>query len=274
VPATPQPPKEGEWQIGCYTRPWDKYDYRTALDAIAEAGFHHAGLMTAKSGTGLVISVQTTLEEARRVGEEARKRGLRIPSVYGGEMPVNQSLQAAINALRKLIDNCAAAGSKTLMMGGTGVPELYESYYKAVAECCQYAAEKGVGITLKPHGGLNATGPQCRKAIEKVGHKNFTLWYDPGNIYYYSNGELNPVVDAPTADGLVTGMCIKDYRHPKNVMVTPGTGKVDFKTVLARLKKGGFARGPLVIETLSPGGLKETVEQAKKAREFVQRLIL
>ena len=26
------------WQIGCYTRPWAKYDYRVALDAIAEAG--------------------------------------------------------------------------------------------------------------------------------------------------------------------------------------------------------------------------------------------
>ncbi len=272
VPAAPERPK-GQWQIGCYTRPWDKYDYRTALDAIAQAGFNYAGLMTAKSKTGLVISVQTTLEEARRVGEEARKRGLRIPSVYGGDIPVSQSLQAAINALRKLIENCAGAGAKTLMMGGTGRPELYEPYYKAIAECCDYAAEKGVGIILKPHGGLNATGPQCRKAIEKVGHKNFTLWYDPGNIYYYSNGELDPVMDAVTVDGLVTGMCIKDYRHPKDVLVTPGTGKVDFGAVLSRLKEGGFTHGPLVIETLSPGGLKETVEQAKKAREFVQRLI-
>ena len=24
------------WQIGCYTRPWDKFDYRVAFDAIAD----------------------------------------------------------------------------------------------------------------------------------------------------------------------------------------------------------------------------------------------
>jgi len=272
VEAGPEHPKGGAWQIGCYTRPWDKYDYRTALDAIAEAGFKHAGLMTTRSKTGLVISVATGLEEARRIGEEVKKRGLQIPSVYGGGIPVHESVQAGIDGLRKLIDNCAAAGAKTLLMGGVGAPKLYEPYYKAIGECCDYAAEKRVGITMKPHGGLNATGSQCRKAIEKVNHKNFTLWYDPGNIYYYSNGELDPVRDAATVDGLVTGMCVKDYQHPKEVLVTPGRGKVDFPAVLARLKKGGFTHGPLVIETLAPGDLGETLEQAKKARTFLEEV--
>ncbi len=270
--ATSEHKKSGVWQIGCYTRPWDKYDYKVALDAIAEAGFQHAGLMTTKSETGLVISTTTTPEEARQSGEEARKRGLHIPSVYGGDIPVGESLQAGINGLRRLIANCAAAGARTLLMGGTGARELYDAYYKAIAECADYAAEKSVGITLKPHGGLNATGPQCRQAIEKVGHKNFTLWYDPGNIYYYSDGKLDPVTDAATVDGLVTGMCVKDYQHPKNVLVTPGTGKVDFRAVLSRLKKGGFTHGPLVIETLAPGDLAETLEQAKKARKFLEEV--
>src|SRR5512136_1727938 len=50
--------------IGCYTRPWDKYDYRVALDAIAEAGFKYVGLMTTKSKSGFVITKDTTPEEA------------------------------------------------------------------------------------------------------------------------------------------------------------------------------------------------------------------
>ncbi|NLY02566.1 MAG: hypothetical protein GXY83_41335, partial [Rhodopirellula sp.] len=29
------------WQIGCRTRPWAGYEYRVALDAIAEAGFKY-----------------------------------------------------------------------------------------------------------------------------------------------------------------------------------------------------------------------------------------
>ncbi len=260
------------WQIGCYTRPWAKYDYRTALDAIAEAGFEYAGLMTTSTETGLVISVDTTLEEAEQVGQEVKKRGLKIPSVYGGNIPVAKSLEAGVEGLKKLIDNCAACGAANLMMGGVGNEKLYDVYYKAIAECCDYAAEKGIGISVKPHGGLNATGPQCRKTVEGVNHKNFRIWYDPGNILFYSDGKLDPVADAATVDGLVVGMCIKDYKHPKNVAVTPGTGQVDFAGVLARLKQGGFTQGALVVECLDPGDLQQTLAEAKKARQFLEEL--
>ena len=159
------------------------------------------------------------------------------------------------------------------MMGGVGDAAIFDAYYKAVAECCDYAAAKKIGISVKPHGGLNATGPQCLKTIEQVGNTNFRLWYDPGNIFYYSNGELDPVADAGTVDGLVVGMSVKDYVHPKKVDVTPGTGKVDFKAVLSRLKTGGFTAGPLVVECLAPGDDAATLAEAKKARTFVEELV-
>ncbi len=272
--STTEPGSNAKWQIGCYTRPWDKHDYRVALDSIAQAGFKHAGLMTCNSEDRLVVSVKTSEDEAVQINEEVKKRKLEIASVYGGGIPVNESLQAGIDGLKKLIDNCAIVQSKTLLMGGTGDEKLYDVYYKAIAECCDYAAEKKVGITIKPHGGMNATGPQCRKLIEKLNHKNFTLWYDPGNIFYYSNGELNPVDDAKTVNGLVSGVCIKDYVHPKEVAVTPGAGQVDFPAVMAQLQKGGFTHGPLIIETLKPGTLSEINQQAKIARKFVEGLVL
>ena len=68
-------------------------------------------------------------------------------------------------------------------------------------------------------------------------------------------------------------MSVKDYIHPRNVDVTPGDGKVDFAKVMARLRKGGFDGGPLVIETLAPGDVTATIAQARKAREFVERLV-
>lgn len=264
--------KRPVWQIGCYTRPWGQHDYRVALDAIAEAGFRYVGLMTTKSETHLVISRATTPEEAAKVGAEVRKRGLQVPSVYGGDIPAAESVEAAVKALRRLIDNCVAAGAENLMMGGVGDPKVYDAYYKAIAECCDYAAEKRLGISVKPHGGLNATGPQCRKTVGQVGKRNFRLWYDPGNIFYYSDGKLDPVDDAATVDGLVVGMSVKDYLHPRNVDVTPGTGKVDFPKVMARLEKGGFIHGPLVVETLARGDLTATLKEAKKARAFLENL--
>ena len=261
------------WQIGCYTRPWDQHDYLVALDAIAEAGFKHAGLMTTKRPRRLVVSAATSPEEAAKVGEQLKKRGLACPSLYGGGIPVAKSLEAGIAALRKLIDNCAACGARNLLMGGMGNPKFVDAYYKAIAECCPYAADKGIGISVKPHGGLNATGPQCRKSIEGVGHKNFRLWYDPGNIFYYSKGQLDPVKDAATVDGLVVGMCVKDYKHPKQVMLTPGTGQVDFPAVMARLKQGGFTSGALVVECLTRGDLPAMLAEARKARKFVEELV-
>jgi len=266
-------PAEDGWQIGIYTRPWAKFDWRTALDAIAEAGYTCAGLMTTNSKNHLVISATTTPEEAHAVGEECRKRGLTVPSVYGGGIPVGESLEAGVAGMRRLIDNCKACGAANLLMGGIGNKDLYDRYYKAIAETCPYAAEKGVGISVKPHGGLNATGPQCRKTVEAVGHPNFRIWYDPGNIYYYSSGERNPVEDAPTVAGLVVGMCVKDYVHPKKVAVTPGEGQVDFPAVMKQLKAGGFTSGALVIECLSPGDEKHLLAEAKKARRFVEGLV-
>ena len=157
-------------------------------------------------------------------------------------------------------------------MGGVGDEKLYEPYYKAIAECCDYAAEKGMGISVKPHGGLNATGPQCRKTVEFVGHKNFGIWYDPGNIFYYSDGKLNPVDDAPTVDGLVMGMSVKDFKPPKNVDVTPGTGKVDFPAVFAKLKAGGFTSGPSSSSASNRATCRTRWPRRRRRGEFLENL--
>ena len=267
----PAKKKDGPWKIGCYTRPWNMYDYRVALDAIAEAGFKYAGLMTAGPKRKLMISISTTIEEAKQIDEEVKKRGLTVASVYG-TIPTLKSVEASIKDLMKLIDNCAACGSQNLIMGGTRSEKLFDAYYKVIAECCDYAEEKKLEISIKPHGGLNATGAQCRKTVEMVGHKNFRIWYDPGNVYYYSKGKIDPVADAATVDGLVTGMCIKDYGGPKSVSITPGTGQVDFPALMARLRQGGFTSGPLIVECIKLGDKKQTLAEAKKVRQFLEEL--
>jgi sugar phosphate isomerase/epimerase len=284
VPGAANDAADNGYQVGIYTRPWDAHDYRVALDAIADAGYRWAGMMTTTlPDRRLAISAEITVEQAAEVGREVRERGLQIPSVYGGPIPVQKSLEAGIEGMRRLIDNCVAAGAKSLLMGGIGKSELYAAYYKAIAECCDYAAAKPLPITVKPHGGMNATGPQCRECLRTVGHQNFSLWYDPGNIFYYSEGKLDPVDDVATVDGLVqVGMCIKDFdmvevdgQAKREVALTPGTGRVDFVKVLRRLREGGFTSGFLVVECLARGDgrLETTLAEAKRAREFVESLV-
>ncbi len=266
------PAEAGAWQIGCYTRPFDAHDLRTALDGIAEAGFRHCGIMTAKGKSWVVITADTTPEEAAQVGAEIRQRGLKCLSVYG-DYAVKPAVAENIRALQRLVKHCAACGSPDLLLGGVTEDSLQTPYYEAIREVCDFAASCGVRLTLKPHGGQIATGPQCRQKIEQVGHRNFRLWYDPGNIFYYSDGARNPVEDAATVDGLVVGMSAKDFRPPKDVMVTPGQGRVDFARVFAQLRQGGFTRGPVMVETVVQGDLKQVVAEVHKAREFLEVLV-
>jgi sugar phosphate isomerase/epimerase len=271
--AASEPAPNTAWQIGCYTRPWAEFDYRAALDDIAAAGFKFAGLMTTNNKARLVISVDSAPEEVATVANEVRQRGLKTLSIWGGSFPVEKSVEAGIAGLKKLIDDCAICGCPHLMLGGTGNAKLVQPYYQAVAECCDYAAAKNVGLSVKPHGGQNATGAQCRKLIEQVGHKNFRIWYDPGNIFYYSEGKINPVDDVSSVDGLVVGMSVKDFLPPKEVQVTPGTGRVNFREVLTRLKQGGFVSGPLIVECLTPGTERAALTaEARKARRFLEEL--
>lgn len=261
------------YQLGCYTRPWDQWEYRVALDGIAAAGFKYAGLMTAKGKSWVLINVNSTPEEVAAIATEVKQRGLKTLSIYGGDFPVARSVADGIAGLKRLIDHCVICECPHLMLGGTGNEKLVQPYYQVVAECCDYAAAKGVGLSVKPHGGQNATGPQCRKLIEQVGHKNFRLWYDPGNIFYYSEGQLDPVTDAATVDGLVVGMSVKDFKPPKEVLVTPGTGQVNFLQVLARLRQGGFTGGPLIIECLARADTPEQVTaEAEKAKALLEQL--
>ncbi|MCP4451822.1 MAG: TIM barrel protein, partial [Planctomycetes bacterium] len=180
LPGVSDAANESGFQIGCYTRPWDKHEYRVALDGIAKAGYQYAGLMTAKCETWVLITVDSTSDEVAVISEAVTQRGLKTLSLYGGDFPVARSIEAGIAGLKTLINHCVLCDCPNLMLGGTGDEKLVKDYYKVVSECCDYAAAKGVGLSIKPHGGQNATGAQCRRIIEQVGHSNFRLWYDPG----------------------------------------------------------------------------------------------
>lgn len=257
-------------QIGIYTRPWSKMDYHVAFDSIAEAGYKHVGLMSHKGGR--IISQDTAVEEAEKIGKEAKSRGLNVISISGHSFEKDKTVQESIAGLKRLIDNSAACNCPNLMLNGISDPEYVDDYYKVIAECCDYAADKKVELNLKPHGGTNATGAECRMRIENVGHKNFTLWYDPGNIYFYSNGEINPVNDVVDVAEILSGMCVKDFRMPRDVNVTPGTGMVDFSELFSRMRQGGFKSGPLVVECLNTGDNEYLISEARKTREYLEEI--
>jgi len=71
-------------------------------------------------------------------------------------------------------------------------------------------------------------------AMTAVKHPNFKIWYDAGNIIYYTGKD--PVEELKPIAQHVTGFCAKDCAVPKgDVMIQFGTGKVDFAAVFATL---------------------------------------
>jgi hypothetical protein len=47
---------------------------------------------------------------------------------------------------------------------------------------------------------------------------------------------------------------------------------VDFRRVLSRLRRGGFRRGPLLVECLERGDLAKVTAEARTARVFLEEL--
>lgn len=256
-----------KWKIGAYTRVWGNRNYLEALDGMVEAGYKYVGLSTHEKGR--VVDRNSDPEFAVQVGEEIKKRGLKLVTNSGGEHDVSNSLEEGIAGLKRLIDNSALCGAPVIQINAIHDPVRMEPFYKAISECCDYAAEKGVLITLKPHGQVGAF---CLEQVKKVNHKNFKLWYDPGNVFHASFGETDPLDDAVGLGGYVVGMAVKDFRLPRDVNVTPGTGMVDFPKLLALLGQEGFTSGALVVELVSQGDLAHLTAEAIKARKFLESI--
>ena len=127
-------------------------------------------------------------------------------------------------------------------------------------------------LVLKSHGGLSALAEDLLRALDRVNHPSFGICYDPGNIYHYT-GE-RAAEDLPKVSAHVKAMCIKDIVGGKggDVMVTPGTGVVDFPRIFAILDDAGFS-GPCWVECLGGATLDEINGEAAMARRYINDIV-
>ena len=141
-----------------------------------------------------------------------------------------------------------------------------------VTDAAARADKRGIKLVLKPHGGGSGASEEILRCIEKVAHANFKIWYDAGNIIYYTGKD--PLAELEPIAKHVTGFCAKDCAAPKaEVMSQFGSGKVDFKAVFAKLKSVGF-NGPIMVEGVQVGATaEETTANARANREFLEKAL-
>ena len=260
----------GPWTIGCLNRPWVKWSLDEMLAGVKSAGCRTVGLQTVSKANPF-IAPEATREHLDLLKQKIAAHGL---TATMGRLSTKdaQPWAEATAAVRVQIDRAKELGLRVLINTGTGKPEHYEAWYRLMAFAATYGADQGVQIVTKPHGGVVAAAAELLKCLEKVNHPNFGLWYDPGNLIYYTGkdslAELEPIVKHVSA--FVAKDCVG--RSGEN-FIQFGTGKVDFTGILRRLKRADFT-GPIWMETCTIAATPaDTALNAKANREFLERAL-
>jgi len=259
-----------KWPIGCFNRPWTKWTFDETLKAIKAAGYTTTGLLT-RTETDPFIAAEATPEYLDRLKRTLAASGL-TANMGALRSRHDIPLEDTVKSLQKEIDHAAFLGLKYVMTFGIDDPAQFDQYFRSMARAAAYGAGKGVQVVMKPHGGSSGASDEIIAAMKKVGHANFKIWYDAGNIIHYTGKdpveELKPIVQ------YVTGFCAKDCAEPKGeVMIQFGTGKVDFAGVFKVLKSAGFG-GPIMVECCAVGDTAEaTAASARANREFLEKVL-
>jgi len=258
------------WPIGCFNRPWTTWSFDEALKQIAEAGFHTAGLLTRTKDEPFIGS-EATPEYRGRLKQRIAASGLKA-NMGALRSRHDIPLRDSIADVRRQIDNADALALTYLLSFGVDRPDEYEHYYKVMSDAAAYAQERRIKLVMKPHGGSSGASADIVAAMKAVRHPNFTIWYDAGNIIYYTG--KNPVEELKPIARHVTGFCAKDCGALEgDVMIQFGTGKVDFAAVFGTLKDAGFD-GPIMVECCKVGATAgETMANARDNRRFLENVL-
>jgi sugar phosphate isomerase/epimerase len=259
-----------DWPIGCFNRPWTNWSYDDALDGIKAAGYKLTGLLSAHKGEAFTSSTSTP-EYLDGLKKRIAQRGLAV-NMTAIRFKADAPLADNIADLRKQIENAARLELKFMLTFGVDQPAHYENFYRLMADTATETEKRGIKLVLKPHGGGSGASEEILRCLDKVAHTNFKIWYDAGNIIYYTGKD--PLAELEPIAKHVTGFCAKDCPAPRGeVMSQFGTGKVDFKAVFSKLKSIGF-NGPIMVEGVKVGATAdETTANARANREFLERVL-
>ena len=259
-----------KWQVGCFNRPWARWPFDQALKEIRSAGYKTTGLLT-RTKEEPFISAVATVEYLRRLKTRIAASGL-IANMGALSSRHNIPLEDSISEVRKQIDNAHFLSLKHVMSFGADNPGEFAHYARVMSDAAAYAQDKGIKLVMKPHGGISGSSGEILRVIKEVNHRNFSIWYDAGNIIHYTGKD--PVSEIEPIARHITGFCAKDCGGIKgDVMIQFGEGKVDFVAVFKKLKAAGF-KGPIMVECCKVGQTaEETAANARRNREFLEKIL-
>jgi sugar phosphate isomerase/epimerase len=256
-----------ELTMGCTTRPFRDVSFAEACRRIAAAGYTDVAVFAG-------ITPDSSREEVLAVRQIASDAGL-APSMLLAHALLDLGLEPAIAAYKQLVDHAVALGAAWLLDLGTSQEVFLGRYVALMKRVAPYAGSAGIGISVKPHGGITRTSDDLVVLCSQVNHPAFRICYDPGNIIYYTQGAERPTDHISRVAPLVTTGIIKDCvvrDGVPDVLITPGEGWVDFHGVLSGLVGAGF-RGPLYLECVGGETIDEIDRNVQATWQYVAEIL-
>lgn len=258
------------WQIGCFNRPWTRWPFDQTLKEIKASGYKTTGLLS-RTREEPFIGADATPEYLESLKKRIAASGL-AANMGTLKSRHNIPFEDSIREVRKQIDNAHFLSLKYVMSFGADKPDEFAHYFKVMKDAAAYAQDKDLRLVMKPHGGISGSSDEILRVIKEVDHRNFSIWYDAGNIIHYTGKD--PVTEIDPIAPHITGFCAKDCGEIKgDVMIQFGAGKVDFPAVFKRLKATGF-NGPVMVECCKVGQTpEETTANARANLEFLEKIL-
>lgn len=259
-----------KWQVGCFNRPWTKWSFDQALKEIKAAGYKTTGLLS-RIKEEPFIGADASSEYLESLQKRIAASGL-VANMGALRSRHNIPLEESMREVHKQIDHAHFLSLKYVLSFGADKPEEFAHYYRVMSDAAAYAQDKGVRLVMKPHGGISGSSEEILRVIKQVKHRNFSIWYDAGNIIHYTGKD--PVAEIDPISRHISGFCAKDCGEVKGeVMIQFGAGKVNFLEVFKKLKNGGF-KGPVMVECCQVGPTPEaTTTNARANREFLEKVL-
>lgn len=252
-------------QLGCMNRAWGAFNIEEALTGISAAGFTMVEFCSQQNVD--LIRPDSSDAELDLLHERLASKNLSFDMIIAGP-DLHLPDAEIIPSFDKLAANVARLGGKYILACGVEDESLYDTYLRLLATSCDAAASHGIKILLKPHGGVSAAADELLRALDRVNKPNFGICYDPGNILYYTG--KRPEEDLLKIVDRVDAICLKDERGGLRgeVMITLGTGDVDFDVLFDILRDAGFT-GPAWVECMGGETVEEINIEADKTMAFL-----
>jgi len=229
-----------------HTNSYHTYTLDEALEGIATAGFKYVELSAVRGWTEHV-PLEATSGEIAEVKARLAHWGLTASALSGHS---DLTTAAGLVDGKKAVALCPQLGltiMNTAIGGHYSENEDKAAFMGHIHELADYAAARGVQISLEVHGDIMGSGALSIPLIQEIGRANVGINYDTANCVFY--GGVPAVDDIGPCVPYLKHIHLKDKRGGARVWDFPavGEGEVDFAQVLKILADQGYA-GPFSVE--------------------------